>query len=203
VSDRDVVKQACEAVAALHRRVAAERTDEIVRAADLMRAALRGGRKVLAFGNGGSAADAQHFVAELVGRFGRHVTRQALPAVALTTDTAVLTAVANDFGYSAVFARQVEALGAPGDIALAITTSGRSENVNEALRWALDRSLVTIALTGGDGGDSGRLADLHLNVPDANPQRVQEVQQTVLHILCELIEQGDAGPPIPDGRADA
>ena len=189
MADADVVRRVCAETAALHERVAAERADDVVRAADAMRSALAAGGKVLAFGNGGSAADAQHFAAELVGRFGRHVERRALPAVALTTDSAVLTSVANDFGYRAVFARQVDALGARGDIALAITTSGRSENVNEALRWALDRALVTIALTGGDGGESGRLADVHVNVPDANPQRVQEVQQTILHLLCELVER--------------
>jgi phosphoheptose isomerase len=189
VVDADVVRRVCDEAAALHRRVADERTDVIVRAAVTIREALTAGRKVLVFGNGGSAADAQHFAAELVGRFGRHVERRGLPAVALTTDSAVLTSVANDFGFAAVFARQVDALGAPGDVAVAITTSGRSENVNEALRWALDRRLVTIALTGGDGGDSGRLADVHVNVPDASTQRVQEVQQTILHIVCELVER--------------
>jgi D-sedoheptulose 7-phosphate isomerase len=190
LTDAEVVRRVCEASADLHRTVGETRTEEIVRAATVIRDALRGGRKVLAFGNGGSAADAEHFVAELVGRFGRHLERAGLAAIALTADSAVLTSVANDFGYGAVFARQVEALGVAGDVALAITTSGRSENVNEALRWALDRSLVTIALTGGDGGDSGRLADVHVNVPDVNPQRVQEAQQTVLHVIAELVERG-------------
>ena len=190
LTDAEVVRRVCEASADLHRTVGETRTAEIVRAATVIRDALRAGRKVLAFGNGGSAADAEHFVAELVGRFGRHLERPGLAAIALTADSAVLTSVANDFGYGAVFARQVEALGAAGDVALAITTSGRSENVNEALRWALDRSLVTIALTGGDGGDSGRLADVHVNVPDSNPQRVQEAQQTVLHVISELVERG-------------
>ncbi len=190
LSDGDLVRRVCEDAATLHRTVAETRTDAIVRAAHVLRDALRTGHKVLVFGNGGSAADAEHFVAELVGRFGRHLERRGLPAIALTADSAVLTSVANDFGYAAVFARQVDALGVAGDVAVAMTTSGRSENVNEALRWALDRSLVTVALTGGDGGDSGRLADVHVNVPDANPQRVQEVQQTILHIVAELIERG-------------
>src|SRR5262249_39321068 len=113
-----------------------------------------------------------------------------LAAIALTADTGVLTSVANDFGYQAVFARQIEALGAPGDVALAITTSGTSANVNEGLRWALDRSLRAIALTGGDGGVSGRLADIHVNVPDPNAQRVQEVHIAILHVMCELVEAG-------------
>jgi D-sedoheptulose 7-phosphate isomerase len=190
LTDTEVVRRVCEASAALHRTVGETRADEIVRAASVIRDALRAGRKVLAFGNGGSAADAEHFVAELVGQFGRHVERRGLAAIALTADSAVLTSVANDFGYGAVFARQVDALGVAGDVAVAITTSGRSENVNEALRWALDRSLVTVALTGGDGGDSGRLADVHVNVPDDNPQRVQEAQQTVLHVISELVERG-------------
>ncbi len=117
--------------------------------------------------------------------------------MALSTDLAVVSAVANDFGFAAVFARQIDALGAPGDVAVALTTSGASANVNEGLRWALDRSLTTVALTGRDGGESGRLADVHVNVPDANPQRVQEVQQTMLHLICEIVEWGLAAPPAP------
>ena len=195
MTDGELVTRVCRDTAALHERVAAERTEAIVRAAHVVRDALNGGRKVLVFGNGGSAADAQHFAAELVGQFSRVQGRRALPVIALTTDAAVVSAVANDFGFAAVFARQIDALGVPGDVALAITTSGASANVNEGLRWALDRSLTTVALTGGDGGESGRLADVHVNVPDGNPQRVQEVQQTVLHLICELVERGLAAAP--------
>ena len=190
VSDLDLVRRVCGENAALHQRVAAERADIIVRAAAVVRAALVGGRKVLVFGNGGSAADAQHFAGELVGRFGHQVDRPAWPVIALVSDASVVSAVANDFGYAAVFARQIAAYGAAGDVAVALTTSGSSANVNEGLRWALDRSLTTIALTGRDGGESGRLADVHVNVPDANPQRVQEVHQTILHLICELVERG-------------
>ena len=189
LTDRQIVERVCGDAAALHLKVAAECGDVIVRAAGVIRDALGGGRKVLVFGNGGSAADAQHFAAELVGRFGHQLERRAWPVIALVSDPAVMTSVANDFGYTAVFARQIDALGSTGDVALALTTSGKSANVNEGLRWALDRSLVTIALTGGDGGESGRLADVHVNVPDANPQRVQEVQQTILHAICELAER--------------
>ena len=185
----ELIRHVCEENAALHQRVAAESADVIVRAADVMREALTGGRKVLVFGNGGSAADAQHFAAELVGRFGHHIERRAWPVMALVSDPAILSAIGNDFGFTAVFARQIEAYGSAGDVALALTTSGTSDNVNEALRWALDRSLTTIALTGRDGGESGRLADVHVNVPDSNPQRVQEVHQTILHLLCELVER--------------
>ena len=189
MTDVERARAVLDEAAALHRRVAAERSELVVQAADVLRQALAAGRKVLVFGNGGSATDAEHFAAELVGRFGRGIERTGWPVVALTADSAVLTSIANDFGYAAVFARQVEALGAAGDVAVAITTSGSSANVNEGLRWALDRELVTIALTGGDGGDTGRLADVHVNVPDQNPARVQEVHRTILHVLCELIER--------------
>jgi len=188
VTDVDRVRAAFTAAVALHERVAEARANAIVDAAVLIRAALGAGRKVLVFGNGGSATDAEHFAAELVGRFGRHIERPGLPVMALTTDSAVMTSVANDFGYGAVFARQIEAFGVEGDIAVALTTSGKSENINEALRWALDRGLKTIALTGADGGQSGHLADVHVNVPDENPARVQEVHRTILHVMCELIE---------------
>ncbi len=189
VTDEQVVAHAFEAAAELHRRVGAERAPVIATAAAVVRDALLAGRKVLVFGNGGSAADAQHFACELVGRFGHHLERRALPALALVSDAAVLTAVANDFGYGAVFARQIDALGGPGDVAFALTTSGGSVNVNEGLRWALDRQLKTIALTGGDGGETGRLADVHVNVPDPRPWRVQEAHRTILHVICELVEQ--------------
>jgi phosphoheptose isomerase len=188
VGDTDRVAAAFERAVSLHERVARERAEVIVQAAVVVREALTAGRKVLVFGNGGSATDAEHFAAELVGRFGRNVERRGLPVLALTTDSAVVTSVANDFGYGAVFARQIDAFGTAGDVALALTTSGRSENINEALRWALDRGMKTIAMTGSDGGQSGHLADVHVNVPDANPARVQEVHRTILHVMCELIE---------------
>ncbi len=140
------------------------------------------------FGNGGSAADAQHFVAEFVGRFQRE--RRALAAVALTTDTSILTAIGNDYGYDRVFARQVEALGDAGDIAFGITTSGGSPNVIEGLPRRAGRGMSTIALTGRDGGEAGRAADIHVNVPDPSTARVQEVHRTLLHVICEIVEDG-------------
>jgi D-sedoheptulose 7-phosphate isomerase len=136
----------------------------------------------------GSAADAQHFVTEFVGRYERE--RRAVPALALTTDTSLLTAVANDYGYDRVFARQIEAFGAPGDIAFGITTSGASPNVVEGLKVASARGMTTIALTGRDGGDAGTLADIHVNVPHEVTARVQEAHIVVLHVICELVEQG-------------
>jgi D-sedoheptulose 7-phosphate isomerase len=163
----------------------------IFRAVEAITAAVQQG-KVLAFGNRGSAADAQHFAAELVGRYLRE--RRALPAIALTVDTSILTSVGNDYGFDHVFARQVEALGAPGDVALGISTSGRSPNIVAALQTARDRGLVTIALTGGDGGPVGRAAGIHINVPDRATPRVQEVHRTLLHVICEMVEENFARP---------
>lgn len=159
------------------------------RVADEMAKAIGAGRKILLCGNGGSAADAQHFAAELVGRYEAGRDRRAWPVLALSADTSVMTALANDLGFAQVFARQVEAHGQPGDVALGITTSGRSPNVLAALETARARGLKTIALT-GRGGDAGTFADVHIAVPEDRTPRIQEVHATVLHVLCELIEDG-------------
>jgi len=156
-------------------------------AAESMVAALRGGGKILVCGNGGSASDAQHFAAELVGRFERE--RRAIASVALTTDTSILTAIANDYAYTRVFARQIEAIGRAGDVLLGISTSGGSANVVEALAAAKAGGLTTVALTGRDGGLLGAAADIHINVPSPSTARVQEVHRTLLHAMCELIER--------------
>jgi D-sedoheptulose 7-phosphate isomerase len=153
--------------------------------------AWRAGGKLVAFGNGGSAADAQHLAAELVGRFARD--RRPLAALALSADTSVLTAIANDTSYNRVFARQIEALGRQGDVALAISTSGTSRNVVAGLETARQHGLTTIALTGRDGGTVARLADVHVNVPETSTARVQEVHRTLLHVICELLEDGIQG----------
>jgi D-sedoheptulose 7-phosphate isomerase len=173
------------AAAALHERVRQNAGPMLV-AAQAMADALRGGRKLLVFGNGGSASDAQHLSAELVGRFQKE--RAALPAIALTVDTSILTSVANDYSYKQVFVRQIEALGQPGDVAFGISTSGESPNVLLALQAARARGLKTIALTGRDGGTIGQAAEIHVNVPDQNAARVQEVHRTILHVMCEVIE---------------
>jgi phosphoheptose isomerase len=186
VGDADRVRAAFDEAVRLHQLVADREVVAIVKAAALVRDAFEAGRKVLAFGNGGSAADAQHFAAELVGRF--EVERRGWPAIALPADAAVVTSVANDLGFAEVFARQIEALGQPGDVALAITTSGTSANVNLALRRARAAGLKTIALTGRSGGETAALADVHVNVPGTTSARVQEVQRTVLHVMCQLIE---------------
>jgi len=177
--------QVFSAAVALHERVRANPGPMLV-AAQVMADALKAGRKLLVFGNGGSAADAQHFSAELVGRFQKE--RVALPAIALTVDTSILTSVANDYSYKQVFVRQIEALGQPGDIAFGISTSGESPNVLLALQAARARGLKTIALTGRDGGTIGPAAEIHVNVPDQNAARVQEVHMTILHVMCEVIE---------------
>ena len=159
---------------------------DIARAATLMTEALFADGKILACGNGGSAADAQHFAAELIGRFERE--RPELPAISLATDTSLLTAVANDYSFAHVFARQIEALGRAGDVALGISTSGASPNVVAALEVAHRLGMQTIALTGADGGAVGRAAAIHVNVPSPITARVQEVQRTLLHVMCEIVE---------------
>lgn len=175
---------------ALHDRVSRLDPGPVVAAAAAIVGALRGGGKVLVFGNGGSAADAQHAAAELVGRFERD--RPGFAAVALTADASVLTSVGNDYGFDRVFARQIEGLGRRGDVALAITTSGQSANVVTALQSARERGLHTIALTGRDGGPAGRAAEVHVNVPSESTARVQEVHRTLLHAICALVEKAMA-----------
>ena len=184
---RTKVVAGLRAAAATHERLAAGPVVEAVAAAAAaIVTALAAGGTVLVFGNGGSAADAQHVVAELVGRFVKN--RRAWPAVALTTDTSILTAVGNDFGFDQVFARQIEALGRPGDVAVGITTSGDSPNVLRALETAHAGGLVTVALTGRSGGAAGRLAAIHLNVPETVTARIQEAHMTMLHLVCELVD---------------
>jgi len=184
------VRAALADAAALLGVVAADRVAPIVKAADVIREALDAGRTVLVFGNGGSATDAGHLAAELVGRFRKD--RPGLAAIALTADSAVVTSVANDLGFDRVFGRQIEALGRPGDVAVGITTSGASRNVNVALATARERGLVTVGLTGRDGGGTGPLVDVHVNVPSASTARVQEAHRAVLHVICELVERDRA-----------
>ena len=179
--------KAFAAAIALHERMRVNLGATLL-AAQTMREAVKDGRKLLVFGNGGSASDAQHLSAELVGRFQRE--RAAIAAIALTTDTSILTSIANDYSFKQVFARQIEALGQAGDVAFGISTSGESPNVALALQVAKAKGLKTIALTGRDGGAVGRAADLHVNVPDQSTARVQEVHRTLIHIMCEVIEEG-------------
>jgi D-sedoheptulose 7-phosphate isomerase len=162
---------------------------EIARASALMTDCLLADGKVLACGNGGSAADSQHFAAEIVGRFERE--RPGMPAIALTVDSSALTAIANDYDFDRVFSKQVEALGQPGDVLLGISTSGNSKNVVEAIRVAQAKGLAVIALTGRDGGAMAKMLrpdDFHLNVAHPRTMRVQEIHLLVIHCLCEVVD---------------
>ena len=168
---------------------AAALSQPISEAIDLMFAALSNGNKILACGNGGSAADCQHFAAELVGRFERE--RFPLPALALTTDTSIMTAVGNDYSYREIFSKQVQAFGQAGDVLLAISTSGNSANVLAAAEAALEREMRVVALTGKDGGALGKLltdADVHICVPHARTARIQEVHLVTIHCICDGID---------------
>jgi D-sedoheptulose 7-phosphate isomerase len=168
-------------------RVVAEELSTLGQIAALLTETLWRGNKVLLFGNGGSAADAQHIAAELVSRFRRE--RSALPAIALTTDTSILTAIGNDYGFERVFSRQVEALGAAGDVALAISTSGNSPNVIEAVRTAVEMGLATVGFTGRDGGKLCAEVEICFRVPSASTPRIQEAHLAAAHALCEVIEE--------------
>ena len=161
----------------------------VARAAQLLTECLFADGKILACGNGGSAADAQHFAAELVGRFERE--RPELPAISLATDSSLLTAIANDYAFEQVFAKQVRALGAKGDVLLAISTSGNSANVTAAIAAAHEREMRIVALTGKGGGRAGELlapGDVHLCVPHGRTMRIQEVHLLIIHCLCDAID---------------
>jgi D-sedoheptulose 7-phosphate isomerase len=161
----------------------------ISEAIDLMFGALSNGNKILACGNGGSAADCQHFAAELVGRFERE--RFPLPALALTTDTSIMTAVGNDYSYREIFSKQVQAFGQAGDVLLALSTSGNSANVLAAVEAALEREMRVVALTGRDGGELAKMltdADVNICVPHTRTARIQEVHLVTIHCLCDGID---------------
>jgi D-sedoheptulose 7-phosphate isomerase len=165
--------------------------DVILRFAEEVASTLRSGGKVILFGNGGSAADAQHIAAEFVGKF--KLVRNALPAIALTTNTSTLTAIANDISFDDVFVRQVEALVSKGDLVVGISTSGRSANVIKAIVKAKELGAKTVALTGGDGGELAKKADLAVIVPSDSTPRIQEAHITIGHIVCELVERELSG----------
>ncbi len=176
-----------EESARIKRAIAKSKISEIEHMVKLIITAYKTDGKVVLFGNGGSAADAQHIAGELVGQFA--LRRQAFPAIALTTDTSILTAVANDYGYDAVFSRQVEALVNEKDVVIGISTSGNSPNVIEAIELAKTKGAKTIGLTGGNGGKLAEVADLVLIVPSDITPRIQEAHITIGHIVCELVEK--------------
>jgi len=196
-----LIRDRLEEGAELRRELARIAVERVAEAAVRLTECLRGGGKALIFGNGGSAADAQHLATELVGRFGKD--RSPLAALALTTDTSALTAIGNDYGFAEVFARQVRALAGGRDIVIAISTSGRSPNVINGVKAARAAGVSTIALTGGDGGELAPLADTSIVVPSENPARVQEVHIAIAHIMSEVAESslfpGDRVMDVPRG----
>jgi phosphoheptose isomerase len=169
--------------------VIANCTDDIIAAAELIAQAMTAGGKLLICGNGGSAADSQHIAAEFVSILNQDFQRPGLPAIALTTDSSMLTAYANDFGFEGVFARQVQALGRPGDAVLGITTSGNSANVLRAVEYARSNGMRAIGLTGSTGGKLRDAADITIRAPSSNTQHVQEAHIAIGHIICDLVEQ--------------
>ena len=181
------IKQFLYESAEIKRQVADTLTAKIGLAVDRVYQSLAQGGKVLLMGNGGSAGDAQHIAAELVGRYKNE--RKALPAIALTVDSSSLTAISNDYGYDQVFERQVEALCRPEDVVIGISSSGNSENVNRALKRARSIGAGTIALLGKGGGQAQKYADIVIVVPSADTARIQESHITIGHIICELVEQ--------------
>lgn len=182
----DLVKEELQAGITL-RQQSLNLAEPLVRAAELIVASLKQGGKLLICGNGGSAADAQHYATELVARLYKR-ERPAMAAIALTTDTSALTAISNDYGFEKVFSRQVEALGKPGDILFGLSTSGNSANVLAAMAEAKRRQMKTVVFT-GEGGKMAQQADVAVSVPSANTMRIQEVQLALGHILCRLIEE--------------
>jgi len=178
---RDAIEAATQTLRAL-----SSLEPQMAEAAGVIGHALRGGNKLLVCGNGGSAADASHFATELVVRFAKE--RRALPAICLTSDSGILTAAGNDYGFDEIFARQVAAFGVPADVLICLTTSGKSNNVTRALEEAKARHMKTIAFLGRDGGSTVGIADVELLVKSDSTARVQEAHQLLLHVLCEIIE---------------
>jgi len=186
-----VFRAALDAHAAVMRGVA-ESEDDLLLASGALATCVAGGSKILVCGNGGSAADAQHLAAELVGRFLRE--RRALPAIALTVDTSVLTAIGNDYEFADVFCRQVEALGCPGDVLVAISTSGNSPNVIRAAESAHSKGMRCIGILGNEGGELAAHCDVGLIVRADHVARIQEAHELIIHVLCEVLENSIATP---------
>jgi len=184
---KDFILKAFSDSATVKQQFARDHADRIAQVAALMVTAFREGRKVLLFGNGGSATDAAHIAAEFVGRYKRE--RKPLPAIALATDVAAITCIANDYGFDELFARQVRAHGQKGDIAIAISTSGNSPNVLKGVTAARECGMITVAWTGGTGGKLAGLVDHPFVVPSTVTARIQESHITLGHVLCELVEE--------------
>ena len=184
----EIIKKALSESAELKQKIAESMSADILVIADIISSAIKKGNKVMFCGNGGSAADSQHLAAELVVRLTAESDRKALPGIALTTDTSILTAASNDFGYEHVFSRQIEANGNKGDILIAFSTSGNSANVIKAIEAARKSGISTVGMLGGNGGKLGPLVDHALIVPSNDTQRIQEAHITIGHILIQLVE---------------
>ncbi len=185
----EIIKKALKDSADLKLRVAELLSEKILEAANALSSTIERGGKAMFCGNGGSAADSQHLAAELVVRLTSQSNRGALPAIALTTDSSILTACSNDFGYENVFVRQIEALGKKGDILFAISTSGNSPNVIRAVEVAGERDMVTVGMLGSGGGKLAAMTDYPLVIPSSDTQRIQEAHIAVGHIIISLIEK--------------
>lgn len=183
---KDKIKDIIEESIGVKKDVIKSQLDAIEKATSAIISTLRVRGKVILFGNGGSAADSQHIAAELVGKFLKE--RKALPAIALTTNTSILTAIGNDYSYAQTFARQLDALAEKKDIAIGISTSGKAANVIEAIKLANRKDITTIALTGGDGGGLAKIAKISIIVPSKVTPRIQEAHITIGHIICQLVE---------------
>lgn len=183
---REQIARGLQAGAEARARLAEACSEALLRAVQEIHKAIKARCKLMLFGNGGSAGDAQHMATEFVCRFEQN--REALAAIALTTDSSVLTAIGNDFGFEQIFARQIRALGRPGDVAIGISTSGRSPNVLEGIKAAREMGLTTIALTGGSGGELAGLSDVPLLVPSNRTATIQECHIVLLHVMCEAVE---------------
>lgn len=184
---KDEIMQTFRESADLKVRFIRQNAEVLGQAVEMVVEAFKVGNKVLLFGNGGSAADAQHIAAEFVNRY--QIERPPLPAIALTTDTSILTSISNDYGYIDSFSKQVKALGREGDVAIGISTSGTAANVIKAIKAAKEMGLKTISLTGGDGGDLAKLTDIALVVDSPITPRIQEVHITIGHVLCEMVDR--------------
>jgi len=184
-----LIQNEIQASVELKERVKKELAEQIIEVGKALAECINNGGKILLCGNGGSAADAQHFAGELVVRLTSDYTRTALPAITLSSDSFILTACANDFGFEQVFSRQIEALGKPEDVLVCISTSGNSPNLIKAAQKAKEKLMKTVGLLGGDGGELKKITDLSLIVPSHATPRIQETHICICHILCELIEK--------------
>ena len=191
----DAITASLKETARLHAGLPPQQITLIAKAAELMTKTLRSGRKIIWFGNGGSATQSQHMAAEFVGRF--QAERRSLPSISLTENMASVTAIGNDYSYEQIFSRQLEGLSQPGDVAVGLSTSGHSPNVLQALRRAGELRVATIGLTGGSGGQMAAVCDVCLRVPSTVTARIQEVHLTIGHILCGLVEDALAPPAQP------